>query len=36
VVAAVMLCRAISEEVAMAIEVRRITEERPETAPGVV
>jgi PAS domain-containing protein len=36
VVAAVMLCRAISEEVAMAIEVRRISEERPETAPGVV
>ena len=36
VVAAVMLCRAISEEVAMAIEVRRITEERSETAPGVV
>ncbi|HVD70132.1 MAG TPA: PAS domain-containing protein [Actinomycetota bacterium] len=36
VVAAVMLCRAISEEVGMAIEVRRISEERPETAPGVV
>jgi PAS domain-containing protein len=36
VVAAVMLCRAISEEVAMAIEVRRISEERSETAPGVV
>jgi PAS domain-containing protein len=36
VVAAVMLCRAVSEEVGMAIEVRRIAEERPETAPGVV
>jgi PAS domain-containing protein len=36
VVAAVMLCRAISEELAMAIEVRRISEERPETATGMV
>ena len=35
VVAAVMLCRAISEEVAMAIEVRKIAEQRPST-PGVV
>lgn len=35
VVAAVMLCRAISEEVAMAIEVRRIAEQRP-SRPGVV
>jgi hypothetical protein len=30
-----MLCRAISEEVAMAIEVRKIAEQRPST-PGVV
>lgn len=35
VVAAVMLSRPISEEVAMAIEVRRISEERPGSATGV-
>ena len=34
VVAAVMLSRAISEEVAMAMEVRRISEDRSESIPG--
>jgi PAS domain S-box-containing protein len=34
VVAAVMLCREVSEEVAMAIEVRRISERRPAPTSG--
>ena len=34
VVAAVMLARPISEEVAMAIEVRRISEDRSDSAHG--
>jgi PAS domain-containing protein len=36
VVAAVLLSRPLSEEVAMAIEVRRISEQRPESPTGVV
>jgi PAS domain-containing protein len=36
VVAAVMLCREVSEEVAMAMEVRRIAQQRPAPATGVV
>jgi PAS domain-containing protein len=35
VVAAVLLSRAISEEVAMAIEVRRMSEDRSSSSPGV-
>jgi PAS domain S-box-containing protein len=35
VVAAVMLCREVSEEIAMAIEVRRLSEGRPGPVAGV-